>query len=161
MPIHQLGVVGEVIGYVDKRRAAKNDYETRVVGGPTLFTCNATGTTTTAVGANATPATGANTLRLGEEFKLFTTANVLKEETVFLVTGVAVAGSTTITFSPAAATAPVSGDQLKPTGVANQYSNAEMERRLTALGFSAANIAKMTINDMAYQIRVSDDPGSI
>ena len=147
--------------YVDKRRKYRDDFETRVVSGPVVFTTNAIGTTTTLVGANATPSTNTNQMRLDEEFKLFTGAGVLKEETVFRVTAVAVAGSTTVTFTPAAAVATASGDTVKLVGASNIYSSADMDRRLVALGFTAARVATMTENDKAYQIRVSDDPGSI
>lgn len=152
---HQIGTPG----YVDKRRRRQDDFESRMVSGPTAFTCNATGTTTTAVGANATPSTDTNCIRIGDEFKLFTAGNVLKEETVFRVTGIAVAASTTLTFTPAAATAPVSGDQLKEVGLF--LSTGEMDRRLAALGFSTAYIARLTENDKVYQLRQSDDPDSI
>lgn len=150
--------------YVDKRRVYRDDFETRVVSSPAVFTANATGTTTTMVGANADPTTGVmgtNVVRIGDEFKLFTSGNVLKQETVFRVTAIAVAGSTTVTFTPAANTAPVSGDVMKLVGVMNQYSINEKDRRLVQLGFSAARIATLTENDKDYQIRVSDDPGSI
>lgn len=157
---HQLGNSIDV-GYVDKRRSYRDDFETRIVAGPVVFTANAGGTTTTIVGANAAPATNTNVIRVDEEFKLFNSSGVLKEEKVFRVTGVAVAGSTTVTFTPAAAANTASGDTLKLVGVSNQYSSGEMDRRLAALGFSAARIATMTENDKQYQIRVSDDPGSI
>ncbi len=148
--------------YVDKRRLARDDFESRVVSGGVIFTANATGSTTTIVGANAAPGTGTNVVRLGDEFKLFAvTTGALKEEKVFRVTGIAVAGSTTVTFTPAAAVAPVSGDTMKLVGYSNNYSNAEKDRRLAELGFSAAHIAKLTENDKDYQIRISDDPGSL
>ena len=158
---HQLGVVADATGYADKRRLFRNDFETRVVTGPTMFTANAGGTTTTIVGANAAPAANTNCLRLDEEFKLFTAAGVLKEETVFRVTVVAVAGSTTVTFTPAAAVATASTDFAKLVGLANQHSSGDMDRRLVALGFTALRVATMTENDKAYQLRISDDPGSI
>jgi hypothetical protein len=157
---HQIGVSISP-GYVDKRRLRQDDFETRVVTGAAVFTANATGTTTTIVGANAAPATGTNVARLGDEFKLFNSANVLKEEKVFRATAIAVAVSTTVTFTPAAAVASVSGDYYKLVGLSNQASTGEMDRRLVELGFSAVNIAKMTENDKLYQIRTSDDPGSI
>lgn len=159
---HQLGVVGEVVGYVDKRRIYRDDFETRVVAGPVVFTANGTGTTTTVVGANAAYPAATNVMRIGDEFKLFNvTTNTLKEEKVFTVTGIAVAGSTTITFTPAAAVAPISGDTVKLVGVSNQYSNAEVDRRLVQIGFTAARVATLTENDKAYQLRISDDPGSL
>jgi hypothetical protein len=156
---HQLGTAGAP--YADKRRSAKNDSENRSVIGGTVFTANAGGSTTTIVGANATPATGTNIMRLDDEFKLFTSANALKEETVFRVTAIAVAASTTVTFTPAAAVATVSGDQVKLVGSLAGASSGEKDRRLTALGFSAKYISQMTENDKDYQLRTSDDPGSL
>jgi len=150
--------------YVDKRRSYRNDFESRVVGGPVAFTTNAGGTTTTAVGANADPTTGVigtNVMRQGDEFKLFSAAGVLKEETVFRVTAIAVAGSTTVTFTPAAAVATISTDTLRLIGGMNQYSSAEMDRRLVQLGFTAARVATLTENDKQMQIRISDDSGSL
>lgn len=157
MGTHQLG--DPVAGYVDKRRSRDNDFTSHVVGGPTYFTANASGTTTTIVGANATPSTNTNVVKLGDEVKLFNSSNVLKEEKVFKVTGVAVAASTTVTFSPAAAVATASGDYFREVGVA--YSNSDRDARLTTLGVSAARLATMSENDKAFQIRVSDDPGSL
>lgn len=156
---HQIGAAP---GYVDKRRKSRDDFESRVVAGPVVFTANATGTTTTIVGANAAPGTGTNIVRLGDEFKLFNvTTGTLKEETVFRVTAIAVAGSTTVTFAPAAAVAPISGDTMKLVGMSNMYSTGERDRRLVELGFTAAYVAKMTENDKVYQIRTLDDPGSL
>jgi hypothetical protein len=161
---HQLGVAGMNIDYVDKRRLYRDDFETRAVSGGVVFTANAGGTTTTLVGVNADPTSGnvgVNVVRKGDEFKLFNSAGVLKEEKVFRVTTVAVAGSTTVTFTPAAATATVSGDNYRLVGMSNNYSNNETDRRLIELGFSALYVSKMTENDKLYQIRQSDDPGSI
>jgi hypothetical protein len=149
-------------GYVDKRRSYRDDFETRIVSGPAVFTANATGTTTTIVGANAAYPAATNVMRIGDEFKLFAvTTGALKEEKVFTVTGIAVAGSTTVTYSPASAVAPVSGDTVKLVGISSQNSSAEMDRRLVALGSTAARVATMTENDKQYAIRVADDPGSI
>jgi hypothetical protein len=159
MPTHQLGHASAP-GYVDKRRLRQDDFESRVVSGPVVFTANGAGTTTTIVGANAAPATPTNVIRIGEEVKLFN-ASGLKEETVFRVTAVAVAGTTTVTFTPAAAVATASGDTLRLVGTSGTYSHAERDRRLVELGFSAAVVAKMTENDKMYQLRVSDDPGSL
>jgi hypothetical protein len=157
---HQIGSAPSP-GYVDKRRLYKDDFEQRIVTGPVVFTCNATGTTTTAIGANAAYPAGTNIMRIGDEFKLFTSANVLKQEVVFRVTGVAVAGSTTVTFIPAAVTAPVSGDTMKLVDSDDIASTGNKDRRLVALGFSAARVATLTENDKDYQIRTSDDPGSL
>ncbi len=156
MPTHQLGAIQ---GYTDKRRTYKDDFEDRVVGGPIYFTANAGGTTTTIVGANADPSTSTNVAKIGDEFKLFNSSNVLKQETVFRITAIAVAGSTTITFTPAAAANTASGDRIREVGLG--YSNGEKDRRLTDLGFSAARVATMTENDKDYQLRQSDDPGSL
>jgi hypothetical protein len=161
---HQLGAQGITTDYVDKRRGYRDDFETRIVAGSIVFTANASGSTTTIVGANADPTTGivgTNVVRIGDEFKLFTTGNILKQETVFRVTAVAVAGSTTVTFTPAASIATASGDNFKLVGLSNQYSNGEVDRRLVQLGFTALRVGTLTENDKLYQIRVSDDPGSI
>jgi hypothetical protein len=147
-------------GYVDKRRTRSDDFESRILSGPAAFTANAGGTTTTIVGANAAPATDTNCIRVGDEFKLFNvTSGTLKQEVVFRVTAIAVAGSTTVTFTPASTVATVSGDTCREVGVG--LSTGEMDRRLAALGFTAARINSLTENDKAYQLRVSDDPASI
>ena len=149
-------------GYVDKRRSRSDDFESRVVTGGAQFTANAGGTTTTILGADATLATGVNVMRVGDEFKLFTSAGVLKQETVFRVTSMSSsAGTTTVTFTPAAAVATASGDNARLVGMYNLQSTGDMDRRLVVLGFTAARVATMTENDKAYQLRVSDDPGSI
>ena len=157
---HQIGNAAAP-GYVDKRRLSEDDFETRIVTGPAVFTANATGTTTTIVGANATPSTATNVARIGDEFKLYDSDDVLLEETVFRITGVAVAGSTTVTFTPAAAAAPVSGDYMRLVGYANTSSIGNKDRRLVALGFTTAQVAKMTENDKDLQLRTSDDPDSL
>jgi hypothetical protein len=158
---HQLGVVAAV-GYVDKRRSYRDDFETRAVTGGAQFTANAGGSTTTILGADATLATGVNVMRIGDEFKLFTAAGVLKEETVFRVTGMAsAAGTTTITFTPAAQAATASTNQARLVGLYNLQTSGDMDRRLIALGFSSTYVSKLTENDKAYQLRTSDDPDSI
>jgi hypothetical protein len=156
---HQLTVASSP-GYVDKRRKYRDDFETRVVTGPIVYTTNAGGTTTTMVGAAAALNTGTNVMRLDDEFKLFTAAGVLKEETVFRVTAIA-AGGTTVTFTPAAAVATISTDTARLVPSTNFSGIGEKDRRLVTLGFSAAYVAKLTENDKDYQLRVSDDPGSI
>lgn len=160
---HQLDAVSHP-GYADKRRLFRDDFESRIVSGPAFFTANGSGSTTTIVGANADPTTGnqgTNVVRIGDEFKLFNTSGVLKQETVFRVTAVAVAGSTTVTFTPAASGATASGDNARLVDIGNQTSSGEMDRRLIQLGFTAARVATMTENDKQMQIRISDDPGSI
>lgn len=155
------------VGYVDKRRtlltagASGSARET----GITIFTCNATGTTTTAKGADAVPATAdTNVIRRGEKFKLFTAAGVPKEETIFRVTGLAsAAGTTTVTFTPAAATAPVSTDVLKRVGTEHMDDVDDLDFRLNQLDgtlYSATNLDLMTANDKLYALRLLDDPTS-
>jgi hypothetical protein len=148
--------------YVDKRRSSREEFESRMTSGPVVFTANATGTTTTIVGANAAPGTPTNVVRIGDEFKLFNvTTGTLKQEVVFRITAVAVAGSTTVTFTPAAATAPISGDTMRLVRTDDLASSANMDRRLVALGLTAARVALMTENDKVYQIRILDDAGSL
>ena len=155
------------IGWVDKRRGSSTnssaaDQNLRFVG-DILFTANAAGTTTTIVGANATVG-GANTIRVGEKVKLFTSAGVLKEETVFKVTTVAAAASTTVTFTPAAAGATASGDTLRAVSDDVWQDFESMDAALTAFNgtlYSQANLDKMTMNDKVYALRLIKDPGSV
>lgn len=149
--------------YVDKRRSFRDDFETRIVTGPIAFTANAIGTTTTLVGSNGfiVAPNNTNVIRIGEEFKLFTTAGVLKQETVFRITNVQTAASTTVTFTPAANVATASGDNFRFVDADALASNGNKDRRLVELGFTAARVASMSENDKDYQLRVSDDPGSI
>jgi hypothetical protein len=157
---HQLSP--PVAGYVDKRRSATQDVESHVVEGPVAFTANAAGTTTTIVGALTAQGTNDNNVvRRGEKFKVFTSAGVLKEEKVITVTGIAIGASLTATFTPALAAATASGDTLKRVRGGTQDSMSAMDARLLALGFTQARIDSMTDNDKQYQLRVSDDPGSI
>lgn len=158
---HQIGT-GTFPQYVDKRRSYKDDFELRNVTGGAQFTANAGGTTTTIVGADATLATGVNVMRVGDEFKLFNSSGALKEEKVFRVTSAASsAGTTTVTFTPAAAGATASGDNARLVGYYNYQSTGDKDRRLAALGFTAARIAILTENDKDYQLRQSDDADSI
>jgi hypothetical protein len=149
--------------YVDKRRAYKDDQESRVVVGSAFFTANAGGTTSTIVGALAAypGATATNVVRIGDEFKLYNSSGVLKEEKVFRVTNIAVAASTTVTFTPAAATATASGDNCRPVDSDAYGSSGNMDRRLVELGYTAARVAQMTENDKMYALRTLDDPGSL
>lgn len=159
---HQLAPIEH--GYVDKRRGATQDVESHIVEGPAAFTANAAGTTTTIVGANAAPGTNDNNVvRRGEKFKIFNSSGVLKEEKVITITptGIAVGASTTLTFTPALAAATASGDFLKRVRGGTQDSFASLDARLLALGFSQARIDSMTLNDKLYQIRTSDDAGSL
>jgi len=156
------------INYIDKRRTvlSTTQLSNSTRGGITIFTCNATGTTTTAKGADAAPGTAdTNVVRRGESFRLFTSTGVAKEETIFRITGVAsAAGTTTLTFSPAAATAPVSGDVLKRVGQ-DQYDDiSDLDFRLNQLDssfYTQARLDTMTVNDKVYALRNLDDPGSL
>lgn len=166
------------VGYIDKRRTqytgGSNPNTTRV--GITIFTCNATGTTTTAVGANAAPGTAdTNVVRRGESFKLFTAAGVAKEETIFRITGVAVAGSTTVTYTPASAVAPVSTDVLRRIGQDQFDDIADLDYALNAFSGTTYPLTTpgtgspttgnpvdlMTANDKIYAQRINQDPGSL
>ena len=160
MATHQIGSNID-LGFIDKRRTAP-DTNTHVSRGVALFTANAGGTTTTIVGANAAPGTDdTNVIRRGEKFRLFTAAGVLKEEKVFTVTGVAVAASTTVTFTPAAAVVTANTDVARQVGDSDFTSQATLDARLLALGFPQSQLDSMTENDKVYAIRVKDDPGSM
>lgn len=148
--------------YTDRRRSTKyNRRDSTLVTGGDAFVANAGGSTTTIVGANAAPGTNDNQIvRRGEKFMLFTSAGVLKEDKVFRATNIAVGASTTVTFTPAAAAATVSGDRLRRVG-AHPSDLDSMTQRLLALGYTAGRISNMTVNDMIYAIRLADNPGSI
>lgn len=126
------------------------------------FTCNATGTTTTAVGANAAPQTNDNNIaRRGESFQIFTAAGAKKEETIFTVSDIAVAGSTTLTYTPASAVASVNTNVLRWTGVADLEDIDSMMARLVTLGYTDPQINGMTPNDIVYAIRQADNSDGI
>ncbi len=152
---------------IDKRRAKAGDGDlyTRMVGSRTIFTANATGTTTTIVGANAAPGTNdANVVRRGDRFKLYTAAGVIKEETVFEITGVAVGASTTVTYAPASAVAPVSTDIAKLVGSYDFEDPEALDSALTAFNstvYSADRLAQMTLNDKYFAYRQNIDPAGL
>lgn len=159
MPQHML--TPPEIGFVDPRRsddgASVADDQSRLVG-EVIFTTNAAGTTTTAVGATAS--NGTNAVRVGERFKIFDSNGDLKEETVFTVSSVTTGASDTVTFTPAAAAAPGSGSTLRLVGPVAFVDNDSLDARLVAIGYSQADCDKMTQNDKVYALRVNDDPGS-
>ena len=153
--------------FMDSRRARQDQggVYNRIVGSRTIFTANGAGTTTTIVGANAAPGTNdVNTIRRGERFKLFTSAGVLKEETVFEVTNIAVAASTTVTFAPAAAGATASGDFAKQVGLYDLEDPEALDGALTAIDgtvYSADRLAQMTLKDMVFAYRQKVDPAGL
>jgi hypothetical protein len=147
--------------YNDKRKAGvRQDGHSRITEGTNAFVANAAGTTTTIVGANAAPGTNDDQIvRRNEKFQLFTSAGVLKEETVFRTTTIAVGASTTVTFTPAAAVATASGDRIRLVKFPNDVDS--LDRRLLAIGYSASRITQMTLNDKIYAVRLADDPRSL
>jgi hypothetical protein len=160
MPTHMLQNFEK--GYIDIRKVARGDSEQHVPIGsyqganPNVFTANAGGTTTTLVGAAANLSTSLNTLRIGEKFLLFNAAGVPKENTVFKVT--AHNGTTTVTFTPAAAVATVSGDTAKIVASDATDSMQSMDDSLIATGkYTQAQCDKLTANDKVYALRVETD----
>lgn len=152
-------------GYVDKRKAlsAGGDASTHIrQRGVATFVANGAGTTTTIVGANAAPgANDNNVIRRGEKFVLYTGAGALKQETVFTVTAVAVAGSTTVTFTPAALGATASGDVARFIGLSDIRDEQSLDARLLTIGYTQSAINQMTQNDKIYAVRLADDAESI
>jgi hypothetical protein len=151
---------------VDKRRATGfsglNGVTHMAERSVAPFTCNATGTTTTAVGANAAPGTNDNNVaRRGETFQIYNAGGAKKEETVFTVTGIAVAASTTLTYSPASAVAPVSTDVLRWVGAADFEDIDSLQSRLVTLGYTDPQINAMTVNDMLWAVRQADNTDGI
>ena len=159
----QIGTIEQVT--LDKRRVQGDTHSRQVVGGA-VFTANAAGTTTTIVGANAAPGTNdVNVIRRGERFKVFAAgAAQPKEEKVLTVTGVAVAGSTTVTFIPALLVATASGDFLKRVGAVSLNSMQEIDDALIATGLvcynSQAKVDALTLNDKLYALQQINDPGA-
>lgn len=162
MTTHQIGNSVET-GYIDKRRASLTpDFNTHTTRGVALFTANGAGSTTTIVGANAAPGTDdTNVIRRGEKFRLFNSSGVLKQETVFTVSNIAVAASTTVTFTPAASGATASGDVARQVGTSDLVSQATLDTRLLALGYTQAQVDVMTENDKVFAVRTRDDPGGM
>lgn len=168
MPRHMVGA-GLDFAYVDKRKVAKpasaGDSFTHE-SGPTIFTANATGTTTTIVGANAVPNTNdVNTVRRGEKFRLCNAAGVAKEETVFKITNIVVAGSTTLTFTPAALVAPVSTDICKQTNSDILSDEDALDTFLLTVNagasYTQARLNSMTTNDKIYAVRLHADTDGV
>lgn len=147
------------IGFVDKRKLLSQDDNTHIEG-PTIFTANAAGSTTTIVGANATVASSTNVVRIGDRFKLHTSSGILKEEKVFTITAIASSTSTTVTFSPSASVATASGDIAKLVGTQDMDSISDLNSRLNSLDSTAYATAKLddyTANDKAYAARLLED----
>lgn len=167
---HMLGPAVE-LGFIDKRKSSNGksaaDPFSHQTTRYTLFTANAGGTTTTLVGANATPGTevaASNVVRIGDTLRLFTAAGVVKEETVFRVTGVAVAGSTTVTFTPAAAVATASTDVARLTGTDGIDDSDSLDQTLTKLNsttYTASMLNSMTENDKVFAIRSTLENGAL
>lgn len=164
MPRHMVGA-GLDFAYVDKRKVTKSgsagDGFTHE-SGPIIFTANAGGSATTLVGANAVPNTNdVNTVRRGEKFRLVNAAGVAKEETVFRITGIAVAGSTTVTFTPAAAVATVSTDAAKMVNSDFLSDEDSLDNFLLTVNggasYTAARLQQMTQNDKIYAVRLHSD----
>lgn len=148
-------MTGNLLGVVDKRRdLTSGDEHLRFVHHEAEFTANDAGTTTTIVGAD--PASGEG-MRIDDKFKLFNASGLI-EETVFRVTTSASAtGVTTVTFTPAAAVATVSGDEARLVSL-NQYQDAESVDRalkaVSATSYSDARLRQMTHNDKMYALRL-------
>lgn len=153
------------VSYVDKRKAlsAAGDPSTHVRSkGIAVFTANGAGTATTIVGANAAPGTNDNNvIRRGDRFVLYNSTPALKEEKVFTVTGVAVAASTTVTFTPAAAANTASGDTARFLGLTDIRDEQSLDARLLTLNYTQSQINQMSQNDKIYAIRIADDPESV
>lgn len=150
--------------FVDKRRLFPNSNDSVKIEEGVIFTANASGSTTTIVGANATPSTNTNTIRRGDKFKIYSSSGTVKEEKVFRATSIAVATSTTVTFTPAASTATVSGDFAMLVGTNNMDDISDIDKALNSLdpsNYTQAKLDSMTVNDKVYAIRLLQDPSGI
>lgn len=164
MATHQLSNIEK--NWIDPRKNARGDSENHVPIGSNQganaqpFICNGAGSTTTLVGAAANLTTSLNCLRLGEKFMLFNSAGVAKENTVFTVT--AHNGTTTVTFTPAAAAATANGDTARIVASDATDSMQQLDNALIATTkYTQASCDKMTLNDKLYALRVETDLASI
>lgn len=151
------------IGFVDKFKNPRGDGKTHQTAGSFQgdndypFVATGAGTTTTLVGDAADLTTSENCLRLGERFMLFDSAGEPKESTVFTVT--AHNGTTTVTFSPAAAAATEAGDTARIVGGSALSDMDSLDAALIAVaGYTQLQLDKMNINDKVYAYRVATDP---
>lgn len=152
------------IGFIDKRKTRSvADGKMHAPRGSfqganaAVFLCTGAGTTTTLVGAAANLATSLNCLRLGERFVLTNANGVLKEDTVFTVT--AHNGTTTVTFSPAAAVATANGDQARIVASDAWDDLDSLDAQLIATGlYTQTQVDQMNMNDKVYAWRVARDP---
>lgn len=147
----------------DKRRLNPPDNSSHVQGG-TIFTANAAGSTSTVVGVNATLSPTANVVRIGEKFKLYTSAGVTKEETVFTITNLVASTSTTVTFSPLAKSATASGDKCVSVSL-NNYSDIDnlddTLKKEDSSYFTDDRLDSLTINDKLYALRLIEDSSGV
>lgn len=151
------------LGFIDKDKNARGDGKNHRPGGSyqganaAPFLCTGPGTTTTLVGAAANLTTSLNCLRLGERFVLTNAAGVPKENTVFTVT--AHNGTTTVTFTPAAAVATANGDQARLVS-SDAFSDMDaLDAALIATGvYTQAKCDQMNLNDKIYAYRTIMDP---
>src|SRR4051812_25808255 len=160
MATHQLTHIDK--NWVDTRKSSRQDPEMHTPIGSyqganaAVFIANASGSTTTIVGAAANLTTSLNVLRIGEKFMLFDSTGKSKEDTVFKVT--AHNGTTTVTFTPAAKVATASGDVAKIVASDATDSMQSLDDALIATGkYTQASCDKMTANDKVYALRVETD----
>ena len=149
------------LGFADKYRTgqrAVGDGSTREAGN-LVFTCSGAGSTTTAVGAAASLTASTNVPRIGEKVMIFTSAGVPKHDTVHTIT--AHNGTTTVTFSPAAASATASGDTLRLVASSPYADNDSLDAKLLANGYTQLQIDKLTQNDKVYAVRSIANPNSV
>ncbi len=150
-------------GWIDKNRtsnAPNQDGGISQAAG-TIFTATGAGSTTTLVGAAASLTTSVNAARLGERFVLVDSTGKLKEAKVFTVT--VHNGTTTITFTPAAAVATANGDRAVLVSGDPFADNASMDQKLLAIGgvYTQKYIDTLTQNDKVYAIRQFEVPDNV
>jgi len=149
------------VNFTDPRRNNPSpDSDSQSVG-EVIFTANATGTTTTLVGA--TQADGVNAVRVGDKGVIFNASGVQRDNyRVVTVTGVDTDTSDTITFSPALEAATATGFTLRSVNPEAYVDNTSLDARLVAAGgcYTQAYVDGMTQNDKVYAVRLLDDPTS-
>jgi len=150
-------------GWIDKNRTSGAQDQDGAVAqaAGTIFTGTGAGTTTTLVGAAAVLTTSLNCARIGERFILVDSTGKIKESKVFKVT--AHNGTTTITFTPAAAVATANGDKAVLVSGDPFADNASLDQKLLAIGgvYTQKYIDSLTQNDKVYAVRQNEVPDNV
>jgi hypothetical protein len=136
-------------------------------GPPRSAVSTAEGLVTTFICTNA----DATDFAVGDKFRLFLSTGVLKENKLFTITVEAVdtpgAGSTTFTFTPAAAAVTAIGNYISNAqdisdigDIRNYQDIASIDARLMTINsgvYTQLRLNSMTLNDKLHAIKLNDE----